>query len=1055
MEFVADLHVHSHFSRATSRDLDLEHLFVQAQLKGVTVVGTGDFTHPGWFAELERTLRPAEEGLFALRPEVAAALGETVPSSCAAPVRFLLTTEISTIYKRGDRTRKVHHLICLPDLHSVSSLSRALSRIGNLASDGRPILGLDSRDLLELVLAASPRGVLIPAHIWTPWFSVLGSRSGFDAIEDCYRDLAGHIFAVETGLSSDPPMNWRLTALDRYALVSNSDAHSPRKLAREANLFSCELSYGAVFDALRGRCGFGGTIEFFPEEGKYHFDGHRACGVRLTPEETRGLEGRCPTCGKPVTLGVMYRVEALADGEEGRRPQGAAPFTSLVALAEVLGEVLGTGSGSRAVERSLTQLLHRLGPEIPILRSLPLEELRRAGGPVLAEGIARMRRGEVRIEGGYDGEFGRVHLLEERERAQLAGQHGLVGLSESPDVPRRVPPAPKTRPAPRAKAPASSIPARPEDHRAAELFAPRAGDPLRDLNPVQRRAVLHHGSPLSIVAGPGTGKTRVLTHRIAARVMQAFDPSRVLAVTFTHKAAAEMRSRLSVLLGEEPARPIQVCTFHALSLRVLNDARRAQGQASLRIIDEEERSRLLVSILPTARTRALASAGADISRASLHGKPCAFLEPYAVLLRHAGAMDLDLLVPEAVALLGQDSEWLARWRDRCQMVCVDEYQDLNLAQYELVRLLCPPGSDLCVIGDPDQAIYSFRGADPRYFLRFAEDYPGAARFSLERSYRSGRDLLAAAQDLVRHNPGRPPGCTSSELSGPSRISVIETASAAAEAELIVHHIERAVGGTTHFSLDSGRADGRPEESVAFADFAVLFRLRSQADALRQAFDRSGIPYVCSAGRNGTEEVTPILECVSRALATPADPEAARCLRGVEDLLPRAALFHLAETLCPANRLEDALRQMDRLSALLYDAGPGVAAWGPTLLGLAAASAEADALPDRAEAVSLLTLHASKGLEFKTVIIAGCEEGCLPHLVVSDEREAALAEERRLMYVGMTRARQSLVLTWARRRGRRTEQRPSRFLSEIAPGFVEWGKPEPLSPRRKKRQLTLL
>jgi DNA helicase-2/ATP-dependent DNA helicase PcrA len=298
--FIADLHVHSHFSRATSRDLDLEHLWVWAQRKGIRVIGTGDFTHPGWFAELEDKLAPAGNGLFALRET--SALEAEVPGPCRAPVHFMLTVEISSIYKRDGRTRKVHNVVCLPDLEAAASLNRALARIGNLASDGRPILGLDSRDLLEIVLDVAPdRGVLIPAHIWTPWFSAMGSKSGFDSIEACFADLSASIFAVETGLSSDPPMNWRLSALDRYTLVSNSDAHSPAKLAREANLFCCELDYDAIFAALRRpESGFLGTIEFYPEEGKYHLDGHRKCGCRLSPEQTRAGGGLCPVCGKPV-----------------------------------------------------------------------------------------------------------------------------------------------------------------------------------------------------------------------------------------------------------------------------------------------------------------------------------------------------------------------------------------------------------------------------------------------------------------------------------------------------------------------------------------------------------------------------------------------------------------------------------------------------------------------------------------------------------------------------------------------------------------------------------
>ena len=305
MRFHADLHIHSKHSRATSRDCDLEHLAYWARKKGIAVVGTGDFTHPAWLAELKQKLVPAEPGLFRLQDEITRAVDSTLPPACAGATRFMLSVEISTIYKKGELTRKIHHLIYVPDFAAAERVAARLARIGNIASDGRPILGLDSRHLLEIVLEASPDAYLVPAHIWTPWFAVLGSRSGFDSVAECYGDLADHVFAVETGLSSDPAMNWRISSLDRYRLVSNSDAHSPAKLGREATLFDTDLDYFALRRALESGAGYVGTVEFFPEEGKYHLDGHRKCGVRLSPEETKAHGGRCPVCGQPVTVGVM------------------------------------------------------------------------------------------------------------------------------------------------------------------------------------------------------------------------------------------------------------------------------------------------------------------------------------------------------------------------------------------------------------------------------------------------------------------------------------------------------------------------------------------------------------------------------------------------------------------------------------------------------------------------------------------------------------------------------------------------------------------------------
>ena len=323
MRFYADLHVHSKYSRATSRNCDLEHLAIWARKKGIGIVGTGDFTHPAWRAELKDKLVPAEPGLFRLRPDLERFVEERLPAACRSrctTVRFMLSVEISTIYKKFDKTRKIHHLIYTPDFESTDRVVDSLSRIGNLHSDGRPILGLDSRHLLEIALESGPGSYLVPAHIWTPWFAALGSKSGFDAIDECYGDLAPHIFAVETGLSSDPPMNWRVSSLDRFRLVSNSDAHSPEKLGREVCVFDTDLDYFALRRALETGVGYEGTLEFFPEEGKYHLDGHRNCRVRLSPAETRAHDGLCPACGKPLTVGVMHRVEDLAD-----RPEETAP----------------------------------------------------------------------------------------------------------------------------------------------------------------------------------------------------------------------------------------------------------------------------------------------------------------------------------------------------------------------------------------------------------------------------------------------------------------------------------------------------------------------------------------------------------------------------------------------------------------------------------------------------------------------------------------------------------------------------------------------------------
>ncbi len=388
-----------------------------AQKKGVTVLGTGDFTHPKWFAEIREKLVPAETGLFRLRPDIEQEVAKWLDGPMANPVRFMLEVEISTIYKKDDATRKVHHLIYAPDLDKAARFNESLGRIGNLASDGRPILGLDSRDLLEITLNSGDGCYLIPAHIWTPWFSVLGSKSGFDAIKDCYEDLTTEIFAVETGLSSDPAMNRRLSQLDRFTLVSNSDAHSPPKIGREASTFDTELSYFAMRHALETGDGYGGTVEFFPEEGKYHLDGHRKCGVCLSPEKSIEYNGKCPECGKPLTLGVLHRVHALADRDEPTAIQQPMdpPYRSLVPLEEVISEIEGFGPKSKRVQRQYEQTLTDLGSELFVLSEVPLEEVQHNSSAILAEAISRMRAGQVNCRAGFDGEYGTVRLFSDEE----------------------------------------------------------------------------------------------------------------------------------------------------------------------------------------------------------------------------------------------------------------------------------------------------------------------------------------------------------------------------------------------------------------------------------------------------------------------------------------------------------------------------------------------------------------------------------------------------------------------------------------------------------------
>jgi DNA helicase II / ATP-dependent DNA helicase PcrA len=380
------------------------------------VIGTGDFTHPAWFNEIKEKLVPDGNGLFRLKhPPVSPALpGLKVKD---IDVRFCLSTEICSIYNFNNRTRKNHNLVYAPDLDTVAGINKKLSAIADLAADGRPVTGLSSRDLLELVLESSDRSYLVPAHAWTPWFSTLGSKGGYDSVEECFRDLTSHIFALETGLSSDPAMNWRWSKLDHLTMMSSSDAHSPQKLGREANLFDTDLSYDGLFNAVKTGMGFKGTYEFFPEEGKYSYDGHRKCGISWSPADTIRYNGICPQCNKQVTIGVMYRVEKLADRSAPERPSRAADFHYIIPLAEILSELYQCGTESKKVMAAYTNAISKFGNEFTLLKEAPVENIRNYNS-LLGEAIHRMRTGNVTRIAGYDGVFGAIKLFNEKELQQ-------------------------------------------------------------------------------------------------------------------------------------------------------------------------------------------------------------------------------------------------------------------------------------------------------------------------------------------------------------------------------------------------------------------------------------------------------------------------------------------------------------------------------------------------------------------------------------------------------------------------------------------------------------
>ncbi len=1014
--YIADLHIHSRFSRATSRELDLPHLDLWARRKGIQVVGTGDFTHPAWRSELRDQLLPAEDGLFTLRPEL------RIPDPIPGPdPRFLLSVEISSIYKKNGRTRKVHNVILLPTLEAADQLSARLEAIGNIRSDGRPILGLDCKDLLALTLETCPEAELIPAHIWTPHFSVFGAFSGFDTLEECFEDLTPHIHALETGLSSDPPMNWRVSALDRYTLVSHSDAHSPAKLGREADLLDTSLSYPELVQAIRTGTGFSGTLEFFPEEGKYHLDGHRNCHCRLEPAETVKLDGKCPVCGKPVTIGVQHRVEELADRPEGFVKANAKPFESLVPLPEVIGVSMGCSPTGKQAEAAYFHLLRRLGPEFYILREAPVEDIEQEAGPCVAEGIRRLRAGKVQRLGGYDGEFGTVTLLDPSEIEALSGQTSLFGVRSI----RRT-----------KKASAAGV------KKAGPPKEAPAETPAETLNEAQRRAVELDTPVIAVVAGPGTGKTKTLAARIGWLVAeQGVKPASITAVTFTNQAAAELRSRLEDRLGRRTARAMTIGTFHAICLGRLGQVPLIGGEEAQALAGEAARM-LGLKLSPRRALQGISKIknGMAPDRAGASEALCG---QYGELLKARGVRDLDdLLLDE-----------LAQGRGRghsLDHLLVDEFQDCNPIQYQLIRQWSQGGKSLFVIGDPDQSIYGFRGADAACFDRLSEDFPQLETVTLTENYRSAPEVLDCALSVIRANPG------AERVLHPNRpggvpVRLVQACSDFSEAVWIAKEIGQLVGGV---GMLEAQKHGAKRGARAFSDLAVLCRTRRQLRLLEQCLRHDSIPCVIS-GRESDLGEDSVLGALGffRALLEPknrnalesalklvwscpadlADRAAALCGTLEEfDLealraelgsfghltlwLEEAAYFLPLTKRKPRELMElwaqrhgggEALERLAR-RAVFYDRLP--AFLNGMLLGEEADIRRTSGAIDSG-AVRLMTLHGAKGLEFPVVFLAGVSQGVLP--LEAQDRTTDLEEERRLLFVGMTRAREELILTTGR------------------------------------------
>jgi superfamily I DNA/RNA helicase len=816
---------------------------------------------------------------------------------------------------------------------------------------------------------------------------------------------------------------------------------------------------------------FGGTIDLFPQEGKYHYDGHRKCNICWNPVQTLKHNGRCSVCGKPVTVGVMNRVVQLSDRENLEERPNRAPFYSIIPLKEILAEIAGVGSNSRKVDTQYMTLLKKGHPELELLLDVPVEEIEKIGGPELAEAVRRMRNREVKVQEGYDGEYGVITVFEKEEAGayQPTTQAALFKDIHAPQNPH----AEKTQ---RQKLINFDL----VEYRLlqkqkvgleiAEEMSQAANDE-NGLNPEQWAAVRHFSGPALVIAGPGTGKTRVLTRRIVHLISEkGIDPENILAVTFTNKAAAEIRERLEQVL-EKNSQP-QVTTFHSLGYSILREIR---GNA-LTIIDPEDKKRLLQYSLGCEKRRVnlIADAITQVKQqlqtpdqAQDETLAGIFLR-YEERLKELNVVDLDDLLYVPVRLLTTDAQLREFYRRKCQWIMVDEYQDVNYAQYQLIRLLAPGGANeadanLCVIGDPDQAIYGFRGADVRFINAFQEDYPHAVLFRLKKSYRCTDSILQASGHVIKSNEKALSESIMQGMSSGVKIKIVENSTDKSEAEYVARSIEGMMGGLRFFSMDSSITQGNQEAEIdSLADFVVLCRVKAQMDSLEKAFNDHSIPYQV-IGETPFFQQEPVKslvdllkltlnpaneflreQLIDKKIITPLDLPTLMTTVAQELNVKEAlnALLTIVVDRFPGERTETEAQ----FKRVLQEAEPFQAQpdGKEAFLKFASLGAAVDTYQPQLENVALMTLHAAKGLEFKCVFIVGCEDGLLPYSLF-EQRQADVEEERRLLYVGMTRAKKYLFLSHAQKRwlgGREYHLKRSPFLDNIEKELIEALRQEP-------------
>lgn len=1043
MKFIADFHIHSHFSMATSKLLVPEYLDLWARKKGISVVGTGDFTHPGWIAKLKEKLEPEGTGLFKLKPEY-----KINPEKyCSKEPRFILTAEISNIYKKNGKVRKLHHLIFAPDFDVVDRVISKLQNMDfNITSDGRPILGFDSKNLLDLLLNISSDIFFVPAHIWTPWFAVLGSKSGFDSIEECFEDLSSHIYAVETGLSTDPPLNWMCGFLDKYTLISNSDAHSPEKLGRNANILNVTYSYHDIINAMKTGEGFIGTIDMFPQEGKYHYDGHRRCKVCLSPVETLMNKGKCPVCGKMLTIGVTNRIAQLADRNNILERPNKKDFYSIIPLKEILAEIYKVSPGTKTVEKAYENLIDKAGSEFNVLLNDDMDKIKNYSGSLLTEAIQRMRNGQVKIKEGYDGEFGHITVFDKNEIDNHGFGNGLFnGFEIIKPTKRKLLNFDLSEF--RRLSEINKKDTKGHENNTKKEKTKQNSDGLYGLNQQQNGVVLHQSGPALVIAGPGTGKTRVLAYRIKYLIEnEKIGEDEILAITFSNKASIEIKQRIKSILNKEKT-GVHVYTFHALGLEVLKQEINQQ----LQIIDNDDKLWILKNKtnINKRRIKTIAKQISEFKQALNRQYDEDFDEifsNYQNYLNDNNLIEIDDLIYKTVLLFDEKYEIKKKWAQKFKYIHIDEYQDINPIQYRfLTQINEPELNNLMAIGDPNQAIYGFRGSDVGLIKKFMHDYENVASYFLNKSYRCSDKILQASQDVVER------GEHNEALLGIEKgvkINIVKNATDRSEAEFIARSIEKIVGGLRFYSLDSNVSDSNDgDERTGLADIAVLCRTSLQFDAIIKAFNDHSIPYNRVGERPffKTGKIRMLVDFLQLLRDSEnrffierynyPDLKHDELISLAEKIKPfssEKAIIYIIENYFSEIKTEkhNEFKRLLNISNQYFNLD--------AFLAFTRIGGESEDYNKNIESVSLMTLHASKGLEFDCVFIPGCENRIIPFSLFP-KLKSDKNEERRLLYVGMTRAKRLLYLTHAGQRsikGTIKKFGRSKFIDKIEKQLIE-------------------